>query len=98
MEIPSLPDIVDLITLICVWLFLRPQQAENEAIHASIDRLSASMDKLSNELQASREDRAKINEKLKTLFTNQDEMKDDIEDLRDKMLECRRGDGVCSKN
>lgn len=96
MEIPSLPDVIDLITLICVWLFLQPQQAENEAIHASIDRLSASMDKLSDELQASREDRAKINEKVKTLFTNQEDMKGEIDELRKNMLECRRGDNKCS--
>ena len=91
MEIPSLPDVIDLITLICVWLFLRPQQAENEAIHASIDRLSASMDKLSDELQASRE-------KVKTLFTNQEDMKGEIDELRKNMLECRRGDKQCLKN
>ena len=54
------------------------------------------MDKLSNELQASREDRAKINEKVKTLFTNQEDMKGEIDELRKNMLECRRGDNKCS--
>ena len=56
------------------------------------------MDKLSDELQASREDRAKINEKVKTLFTNQEDMKGEIDELRKNMLECRRGDKQCLKN
>lgn len=84
-------------TFCCVWLFSRPQKVEIDAIHQSFDKLSTAVNKLSEELQASRVDRAAMNEKLKTLFNNQEDIKSELEDLRSKMLECRRGDNQCSK-
>lgn len=67
---------------VCTWLILRPQQTENKTLHGSVEKLSVAVDKLSDELQASREDRVAINEKLKSIFKKQAAMQTEIEELR----------------
>ncbi len=95
-------------TFCCVWLFNKPHKVEMEsmrhnweievrALRGSLDKVSEGFNKLSDELQASREDRAAMNEKIKTLFVELKEVKQETETLRTTMIECRRGDTTCSK-
>ena len=97
MDTEPMTALFSVATFACVWLYQRPQQAENKAIHGSMDKLSAAVDKLSDELQASREDRAAMNEQLKTLFKDYKKLSDEVAALRQIIMECRRSDAPCSK-
>lgn len=74
-----------------------------------MDKISVAIDKLSDELQASRVDRAALKEQTKTLFNNHDEFKQEIrreiEGIKKEMgeikkslsLKCERGNPECLK-
>lgn len=107
MEYELMTALFSAATFCCVWLFNKPQQvemkairekmeADSEASHITLNRNSEAIEKLTQELQESREDRAKINAEIKTLFNSVKEIKDDVDDLQRNMMECRQGDKQCS--
>lgn len=107
MELEIMTALFSAATFCCVWLFSRPQkvemrairekmEADAEASHISLNRNSEAIEKLTQELQESREDRAKMNAEIKTLFNSIKDIKTDVEHLQQNMLECRRGDKQCS--
>ena len=109
MELEIMTALFSAATFCCVWLFSRPQkvemrairekmEADAEASHISLNRNSEAIEKLTQELQESREDRAKMNAEIKTLFNSIKDIKTDVEHLQQNMLECRRGDKKCIKN
>ena len=109
MELEIMTALFSAATFCCVWLFSRPQkvemrairekmEADTEASHISLNRNSEAIEKLTQELQESREDRAKMNAEIKTLFNSIKDIKTDVEHLQQNMLECRQGDKQCLKN
>ena len=109
MELEIMTALFSAATFCCVWLFSRPQkvemrairekmEADAEASHISLNRNSEAIEKLTQELQESREDRAKMNAEIKTLFNSIKNIKTDVEHLQQNMLDCRRGDKQCLKN
>lgn len=109
MELEIMTALFSAATFCCVWLFSRPQkvemrairekmEADAEASHISLNRNSEAIEKLTQELQESREDRAKMNAEIKTLFNFYKEVKDDVSKLQQNMLNCHsREGGTCSK-
>lgn len=107
MELEIMTALFSAATFCCVWLFSRPQkvemrairekmEADAEASHISLNRNSEAIEKLTQELQESREDRAKMNAEIKTLFNSIKDIKTDVEHLQQNMLECCQGDKQCS--
>ena len=106
MELEIMTALFSAATFCCVWLFSRPQkvemraisekmEADAEASHISLNRNSEAIEKLTQELQESREDRAKMNAEIKTLFNSIKDIKTDVEHLQQNLLECLRGDKEC---
>ncbi|EJW98992.1 hypothetical protein EVA_12901 [gut metagenome] len=96
MGLDFITGIISLLTLICVWLFLKPQQAENKAFHESLNRISQAIDNLTSELQQSREDRVAIKKDIKSLWNRYGELRETVDALNAKMLMCQ-GEG-CQNN
>ena len=103
MELEIMTALFSAATFCCVWLFSRPQkvemrairekmEADAEASHISLNRNSDAIEKLTKKLKKSREDRAKMNAEIKTLFNSTKRIERDVEHLKQNMLECRRGD------
>lgn len=88
MGLDFITGIISLLTLVCVWLFLKPQQAENKAFHESLNRISQAIDNLTVELQRSREDRVAIKKDVQSLWNRYDEMRELVEALNNKALMC----------
>lgn len=109
MEYEIMAALFSAATFCCVWLFSKPQnlkieaikekmEADNEASHAALDRNSEAIEKLTQELQESREDRAKFAQQIKTLFGFYKDLKGDMDKLQQNMLQCRtgnKGDNTC---
>lgn len=111
MDVQFITGVISLVTLGCVWLFLKPQQIQNAAFQDSLDKVTKAIEKLTTELQESREDRIRITTELKNLWKRYDQTEkrcDQLEkrcaqqektiaDLHDALLECRRNDSSCLK-
>lgn len=82
-----LTGIISIMTFVCMWLFLRPQQIENESIHKSLDRMTDAISKLRDELKASSDDRSNMRTNIKTLFHKHDEIKGEISEMRKDVKE-----------
>lgn len=97
MGLDFITGIISLLTLVCVWLFIKPQQAENRAFHDSLNKISNAIDNLTIELQRSREDRVAIKKDIKSLWNRYDEMRELVEALNGKLLMCHTTEN-CQKN
>ena len=97
MGLDFITGVISLLTLVCVWLFLKTQQAENKAFHESLNRISQAMDNLTSELQQSREDRVAIKKDVKSLWNRYDELRELVEANNKKLLMCHTNDS-CQKN
>lgn len=96
MGLDFITGVTSVLTLVCVWLFVKPQQAENRAFHESLNKISNSIDNLTMELQKSREDRVAIKKDIKSLWNRYDEMRELVEALNAKALICSSGEN-CQK-
>lgn len=96
MGLDFITGVISLLTLVCVWLFLKPQQAENKAFHESLNRISQAIDNLTAELQQSREDRVAIKKDITSLWNRYDELREQVDVLNRKLLTCHSEN--CQKN
>lgn len=97
--------IISIVGIAYIYFVVKPQQAandemraENNAIHESLDKIGISIDKLTNELQASREDRVALKEQMKTFFDFRNEVRREIEEINKSLVKkCERENQECLK-
>lgn len=109
MDIEVMSALFSAATFICVWLFNKPQkvqmeamrekwEAENKALHETLNEVVQAIRDLTKELQDSRVDRVAINEKIKTLFSLYQTLQTEMESIRSEMMKCRRGENNVGKD
>lgn len=78
--------LVSILAFVGVWLILRPQKVENEALHKSIDNNTAALKELTLLINDLRVEQAGIEQNISNLWHRYRDLKEDIDNMR----KCRK--------
>lgn len=85
------------LAILGAYLIVKPQKAENAAIHKSIDNNTTALKELTTLINDMRVEQNGQKSDIDNLWHRFADLRNDINDIRNNTPVCRREDGQCSK-